>query len=109
MDLSNNLYDKFKLLVLVVLPGLATLYVGLAQLWDLPNPEAVAGSIALFATFLGIFVNRAAALYGGAGDLVLTKDPQDGEVYLSADLNQHPSAFGNKKNVTLNVRHLDAP
>lgn len=107
MNFSNNLYDKLKLLVQVVLPGLATLYVGLAQLWDLPNPEAVAGTIALMATFFGLLVNRAASQYGGAGDLVLTEDPDDGQVYLSADLNQHPSAFKNKKNVTLNVRHLD--
>jgi hypothetical protein len=103
MNLSNALYDKLKFLVQVILPGMGALYVGLAEWWGLPNPTAVAGSIALVATFLGLFLGASARKYGGAGDLVVTTDPEDGEVYLSADLNKHPSAFKNKKNVTLNV------
>lgn len=108
MNLSNNLYDKLKFLVQVVLPALAALYVGLSQWWGFANPEAVAGTIALVATFLGVFLNVSAKQYDGAGDLVVTTDAQDGQVYLSADLNKHPSAFKDKKNVVLNVKHQKA-
>lgn len=109
MELSNAVYDKLKFLVQIVLPGLAALYLGLAQQWDLPEPEKVAGTIAVLATFLGLFLVRSAAKYGGAGDLVVMTDPTDGEVYLSADLNKHPDAFKNKKNITLNVVQQDLP
>lgn len=105
MDLSNKVYDKLKFLVQVVLPGLATLYVALGQYWDFPNPEAVVGSVAAIATFLGLFLAASAKQYAGAGDLVVTTDATDGEVYLAADLNKHPNAFKDKKNVILNVKH----
>lgn len=106
MNLSNTLYDKLKFLVQVVLPGVATLYVTLGQYWNfVGNTEAVLGSIAAIAAFLGIFLAASARQYDGAGDLVVTTDATDGSVYLAADLNKHPNAFKNKKNVVLNVKH----
>lgn len=105
MNLSNSTYDKLKMLVQVVLPGVAALYVGLAQLWPLPEPTAVAGTIALIATFLGLFLNQSAKSYDGVGDLVVTTDKSDGEVYLSTDLNENPAALKNKTNVVMNIRH----
>lgn len=108
MNLSNKLYDKLKFTVQVLLPGLAALYLGIVQLWDpanWPDPTKVAGTIALLATFLGLFLTASARQYDGAGDLVVTTDATDGEVYLAADLNKHPNAFKNKKNVVLNVKH----
>jgi hypothetical protein len=104
VNLSNSAYDKLKFLVQIVLPGLAALYVGLAQLWSLPEPTAVAGTIAAVAAFLGLFLSRQAASYEGAGDLVLHKDVKDGEVYQSVDWNDHPGTLKDGQNVTLNVR-----
>lgn len=107
MEISNTWYDRLKVLVQVVLPGLAALYVGLAQFWDLPKATEVAGSIALLAVFLGLFLNRSATKYEGAGDLILHKDLKDGQVYLSADWNDHPDKFKDGQNVTMNVRRED--
>lgn len=104
MNLSNSVYDKLKLLVSIVMPGVATAYLGLDLLWDLPKENEVVGTIAVLATFLGLFLRRSSAAYGGDGDLVVTTDPTDGEVYLQADLNEHPNAFKNSANVTLNIR-----
>lgn len=105
MNLSNALYDKLKFIVQVLLPGAATLYVTLGQYWNFPgDTEAVLGSIAAIATFLGLFLSASARQYDGAGDLVVTTDETDGQVYLAADLNKHPNAFKNKKNVVLNIR-----
>lgn len=109
MELSNKVYDKLKFLVQIGIPGVATLYVGLAQIWDWEKEAEVSGTAVVLAVFLGIFLNRSAAKYEGAGDLVVTTDPVDGEVYLAADLNKHPDAFHEGANVTLNVRHQDIP
>lgn len=108
MNLSNKVYDKLKFLVQVLLPGLAALYVGVVQLWNVdnwPDSTAVAGTIALIATFLGLFLTASARQYEGAGDLVVTTDATDGTMHLSADLNKSPAAFKNKKNVVMNIRH----
>lgn len=107
MNLSNNVYDKLKFLVQVLMPGLAALYVGLAQLYTWGNTDVVVGTIALLATFLGLFLSASARQYEGAGDLIVQTDPNDGEVYLHTNLKKHPSAFKNKKNVTLNVVQME--
>ena len=110
MNLSNKLYDKLKFVVQVLIPGVGALYVGLSQIWDVEffqNPDAVAQTCVVVATFLGLFLVASSRQYEGAGDLVVTSDGEDGEVYLSADLNKHPNAFKNKKNVVLNVKHQD--
>lgn len=52
-QMSDKVYDFLNGLVKYVFPGLATLYLGIAAFWGLPNPEAIAGSITLVATFLG--------------------------------------------------------
>ena len=105
MNLDNNVYDKLKFVVQILLPGLATLYVAVAQYVTLWNPEAVVGIGAALATFLGLFLGASARQYDGAGDLLVTTDATDGQVYLHADLNKHPNAFKSKKNVVLNVKH----
>jgi hypothetical protein len=112
MNLSNALYDKLKFVVQVLIPGIAALYVGLAQVWTEASffdySVQVSSTAVVVATFLGLFLTASSKQYEGAGDLVVTTDPQDGEVYLSADLNKHPAAFKNKKNVVLNVKHQEA-
>lgn len=110
MNLSNNLYDKLKFLVQVLIPGFGALYVGLSQIWDVDffqNPDAVAQTCVVVATFLGLFLVASSRQYDGAGDLVVTTDATDGSVFLAADLNKHPNAFKNKKNVVLNVKHQE--
>lgn len=84
MLLSNKTYDVLKKIVQIVLPGLAVLYVALAQFWDLPKPEAVAGSIAALATFLGLVLGASTKTYNNSdvkfdGVLAL-EDREDGTV-----------------------------
>lgn len=111
MNLSNAVYDKLKFVVQVLIPGIGALYVGLAQVWSaafFSHPAEVAQTCTVVAVFLGLFLTASSKQYDGAGDLVVTTDATDGQVYLSADLNKHPSAFKDKKNVTLNVKHQKA-
>lgn len=109
MNLSNAWYDRLKFAVQIGIPGAAALYVGLAQLWDWPYETEVAGSAVVIATFLGIFLNRSAKSYDGAGDLVVHYDETDGTASLSTDLNEDPARFKDGENVTFNVRRVDIP
>lgn len=108
MNLSNKLYDKLKFVVQVLIPGLAALYLGLSQVWTgdfWSHAVQVTQTAVVIATFLGLFLTASSRQYDGAGDLVVTTDAVDGSVSLAADLNKHPNAFKNKKNVVLNIKH----
>lgn len=107
MNLSNNLYDKLKFTAQVLLPALAALIVSLNGIWDISNQDRIVATVAAINAALGLFLSASARQYDGAGDLVVTTDPSDGTAYLSADLNKHPNAFKNKKNVVLNVKHRE--
>lgn len=52
-SLSNRAYDILKWIAQILLPALATLYFGLAQIWNLPYAEAVIGTISIVDAFLG--------------------------------------------------------
>lgn len=51
--ITGKTYDVLKFIAMVVLPGAATLYLGLGQLWDLDGTSQVVGTIVLANTFLG--------------------------------------------------------
>lgn len=53
MKMNNKVYDVLKFIAQIVLPALATLYFGLAQIWSLPYGEQVIGTIAVIDAFLG--------------------------------------------------------
>lgn len=51
--MSNKVYDILKWIAMIVLPALATLYLGLSNVWGLPYGEEVSTTITLVNTFLG--------------------------------------------------------
>lgn len=51
--MNNKLYDFLKWVAMIVLPALATLYLGLSNVWGLPFGEEVSTTITLINTFLG--------------------------------------------------------
>lgn len=51
--MKNKTYDVLKIIALIVLPAIATLYSGLAEVWDLPCGDQIPATIMLFDTFLG--------------------------------------------------------
>lgn len=53
MKMSNKVYDVLKYIAQVILPALATFYVAIAGLWDLPYSEAVSGTIMAVDALLG--------------------------------------------------------
>lgn len=61
--MSNRTYDILKWIALVFLPAVATLYLGLAKIWNLPYPEAISGTIMLIDTFLGTLLGISSIKY----------------------------------------------
>ena len=78
--ISNKLYDIFKFIVEIILPGLGTLYATLAGFWGFPKPVEVVGTIAAIALFLALFLKYSTYKYeksGAAyqGDVVVNRSP----------------------------------
>ena len=67
MIMDNKVYDVLKWIQRIVLPALATLYIGLGDIWvgiiDLPYPSQVAATITLIDTFLGALLGISSAAY----------------------------------------------
>ena len=51
--LSNKAYDILKWVCIIVLPAIATLYMGLAKIWDLPFETEIPQTITVVDAFFG--------------------------------------------------------
>jgi len=60
---NDKLYQVLKKVVQLGLPGSGTLYFTLAQLWGLPYPEEVVGTVSAIALFLGILLGVSTRTY----------------------------------------------
>lgn len=63
MKLPNTWYDILKWLTMIVLPALATAYVGLASIWSWPYADEVAKTTAVICTLLGALLGISTAQY----------------------------------------------
>lgn len=63
MMITDKLYDILKWLTMIVLPALATAYVGLAAIWGWPYAEEVAKTSAVICTLLGALLGISTAQY----------------------------------------------
>lgn len=61
--LNNKIYDILKYIAQFVLPAVATLYFGLAKLWNFPYPEQVVGTILALDAFLGAILGISVIQY----------------------------------------------
>ena len=63
MQLNSKLYDILKWITMIVLPALATAYVGLAAIWGWPYADQVAKTTAVICTLLGALLGISTAQY----------------------------------------------
>ena len=63
MKLPNKLYDVLKWITMIVIPALATAYVGLASIWGWPYADEVAKTAAVVCTLLGALLGISTAQY----------------------------------------------
>jgi hypothetical protein len=93
--------------VTIILPAFSALYLGLASLWEWPEPEKVVGTVALVTTFLGICLQISSSRYNAAevehdGDMVLTTDPGGVATY-QLQLNTAPEMLADKDTISFKV------
>lgn len=63
MKLPNTWYDILKWITMIVLPALATAYVGLAAVWGWPFADEIAKTVAVICTLLGALLGISTAQY----------------------------------------------
>ena len=61
--MSNETYDVLKWIAQIGLPALGSLYFALAQIWTLPYPEEIVGTIVAVDVFLGAFLGISTSQY----------------------------------------------
>ena len=61
--MNNKLYDILKWIALVVLPALASFYLGLGNVWSIPYPEQISATIMLIDTLLGTILGVTSIQY----------------------------------------------
>lgn len=71
---TGQLYDRLKFTAQILLPGLATLYFTVAQIWGLPKAEELVGTIVAVDAFLGLLLGLSSSRY----DAVVAATPPDG-------------------------------
>lgn len=72
MQINSKVYDVLKWVTMIVLPALATAYVGLAAIWGFPYADEVAKTTAVICTLLGALLGISSVQY--------YKDGEDAEI-----------------------------
>jgi hypothetical protein len=102
---SDKMYNRLKWLVQVAIPAFAALYFGIASIWGLPNAEAVVGTAAIIATFLGALIGISARQYVKAdladGQIVVV--PTEEGQTLSLQLEKTPEELATMPRVSFRV------
>ncbi len=68
MKLPDKIYDVLKWITMIVLPALASAYVGLAAIWGWPYADAIAKTTAVVCTLLGALLGISTAEYNKTAD-----------------------------------------
>jgi hypothetical protein len=63
MKLPDSVYNIMKWITMIVLPALATAYVGLSAIWGWPYADEVAKTTAVICTLLGALLGISTAQY----------------------------------------------
>ena len=63
MKLPDKIYDILKWVTMIVLPALATAYVGLSAIWGWPFADEIAKTTAVICTLLGALLGISTAQY----------------------------------------------
>ena len=63
MKLPNSCYDILKWITMIVIPALATAYVGLAAVWGWPYADQIAKTATVICTLLGALLGISTAQY----------------------------------------------
>ncbi len=103
MVFDNKVYDKLKWIAAYLLPGLATLWLALGKIWNLPLTSEIGATISAIDFFLAGLLGISSKNYEGDGELLVNTANKDGESILVA-LNNPIEDIRDKKTVTFVVK-----
>lgn len=105
--MNNKTYDILRNVNMTVLPAAGAAYFSLSEIWGLPAGEAVVGTIAIIATFLGVILSvvrkayfNSDAPYDGA---IITTETDEGGLRYSLELGSDPADLIHRNAVTFKV------
>lgn len=104
--LNNNIYNKLKWLVTIILPAVGTLYFGLSQIWGLGHGEETLGTVIVVQAFLGAVLGISTNAYNNSGlkySGVLNKVEDENKTLYSLELHHPVEDLDHKDEVTLKV------
>lgn len=61
--MNNKVYDRLKWVSLVLLPGLASMYFALGEVWHVPFVKEIVATITILDTFLGVLLGKSSSNY----------------------------------------------
>lgn len=111
--MNKKLYDVLKVISLVFLPALATLYVALGGLWNFPAVTQVVGTIAAIDTVLGLILNKSSQNYinspynlvgaESVGKLVVIQDEEGAAEGMRMEAYKDPFVVPDQQKVVFDV------
>lgn len=102
MVLKNKVYDILKWIAQYLLPALATLWIALAKVWNLPYGSEIGATISAIDLFLGAILGISSKNYQGDGTLNIDNSDPEKDTY-NLELNDDIEELGNKKSITFKV------
>ena len=82
MKLPDSVYNILKWITMIVLPALATAYVGLSAIWGWPYADEIAKTTAVICTLLGALLGISTAQYNRD---IQFEDEEDADVKIWPD------------------------
>lgn len=105
--LPEKVYQFLKLLALVILPAISTLYFSLGEVWDWPNIMAVMGTIASIEVFLGALLGISTKVYNNSDEkfdgVINSFVAESGVKTYSLVLNNAPESIDAKSQLVFKV------
>lgn len=102
--LGDKAYSALKSLATIGLPAVGALYFALAQIWGLPEPEKVVGTIASVNTFVGVLLGVSSRSYNNSNvmyDGTITLEDSGNGKMASIQLHHDTEAELTKKNIAV--------
>lgn len=82
LQLPDSVYNILKWITMIVLPALATAYVGLSAIWGWPYADEIAKTTAVICTLLGALLGISTAQYNKD---IQFEDEEDSDVKIWPD------------------------
>lgn len=82
LQLPDSVYNILKWITMIVLPALATAYVGLSAIWGWPYADEIAKTTAVICTLLGALLGISTAQYNRD---IQFEDEEDSDVKIWPD------------------------